>query len=215
MVSEWLLRPIVQALEKDQAGRATLRQFRLWRSRRNPSIPRVLCVGYRKTGTTSFGQAMRKLGFSHYGYDPDLHQALLDGDLNRCLDVAERFDSLDDLPWSEPLFVEAFRQRFPGSRYVLLDRDESEWLVSYQRYFKSSANTSQALSRLRLHNTRMLNILGNEPHLLRMNICSGDGYEKLCPFLGIDYPDIPFPRENASKRTAGFQKSPQWRSPKP
>jgi hypothetical protein len=26
-----------------------------------------------------------------------------------------------------------------------------------------------------------------------MNITKGDGYEKLCPFLGVDIPETPFP----------------------
>ena len=29
-----------------------------------------------------------------------------------------------------------------------------------------------------------------------MNICEGDGWEMLCPFLGTDIPDVPFPKLN-------------------
>lgn len=32
--------------------------------------------------------------------------------------------------------------------------------------------------------------------LLIMNICNGDGWEKLCPFLNREIPNIPFPHEN-------------------
>ncbi|MDA9982638.1 hypothetical protein N9H39_07870 [Gammaproteobacteria bacterium] len=32
-----------------------------------------------------------------------------------------------------------------------------------------------------------------EERLLIMNIVNGDGWEKLCPFLGLDLPDIDFP----------------------
>ena len=35
--------------------------------------------------------------------------------------------------------------------------------------------------------------------LLVMDICSGDGWEPLCDFLGTPVPDIPFPCENVGK----------------
>ena len=35
--------------------------------------------------------------------------------------------------------------------------------------------------------------------LLVINICSGDGWEPLCDFLGVPVPNVPFPHENAGK----------------
>lgn len=210
MASEPVLRPIIQALEKDQIGRMVLRRVRLWRSHRDTRNPRVLCVGYRKTGTTSFGKAMRQLGYSHYGYDQDLHQALMRGDLRRCLDLAEHFDSLDDLPWSEPLFIDGFRKRFPGSYYVLLEREEAAWVSSHQQYFGEKTSAEEALRAFRTHNATILNLLCDEPNLLRMNICAGEGYEKLCQFLMISDPGLPFPQANAGAKGAT---SPQNLSP--
>jgi hypothetical protein len=32
--------------------------------------------------------------------------------------------------------------------------------------------------------------------LLVLNICAGEGWERLCPFLGQDVPGIPFPWAN-------------------
>jgi hypothetical protein len=39
----------------------------------------------------------------------------------------------------------------------------------------------------------VLEVLADEPNLLRMNVCAGEGYEKLCPFLGIAVPNEAFP----------------------
>ncbi|MFN7229702.1 MAG: sulfotransferase [Synechococcaceae cyanobacterium] len=192
MAHEWILSPIVRAMETTRPSRRALREFRCWRSHRDGSRPRVLCVGYQKTGTTSFARAMRALGYSHYGYDRDLHAALVRGELHRCLEVAERFDSLDDLPWSLPSFVEAFQQRFPGAYYVLLERDEASWLRSYRAFFGSTEKSGQLLARLRRHNRTMEQLLAAEKNVLRMNICAGEGYEKLCPFLGLPDPGVPF-----------------------
>lgn len=136
---------------------------------------------------------MRRLDFSHYGYDEDLEAAHARGDLKRCLAWAEYFDSLDDLPWFSPDFVIAYRNYFPGSFYVLLERDERSWLRSYLSFYGAICSPEEALLRYRNHHGRMLEILADEPNVLRLNICAGEGYVKLCPFLGIDIPNEPFP----------------------
>ena len=109
-----------------------------------------------------------------------------------CLRCAERFDSLDDLPWSVPAFVEAYRRRFPGAYYVLLERDPASWVRSYQAYYKLQESPDVSLARLEAHNAAITRLLADEPRLLRMNICAGQGYETLCPFLGLADPGVPF-----------------------
>lgn len=196
MIMTPALHATVRSMENSPVGRSALRHARRWRRRRDGLRPRVLCVGYLKTGTTSFGAAMRQLGFSHYGYDLDLQRSFQAGDLLRCLKFAEHFDSLDDRPWSSPAFVAAFQDRFPGSYYVLLERDESAWLKSYCAYFRPQLSDAELLTRLRHHNQAIRRLLADEPHVLCMNICAGDGYERLCPFLGIADPGVPFPWSN-------------------
>lgn len=193
MVTDRLLTPVVRMLERSRAGRAGLRWWRRPRSRRHPQRPRVLCVGYLKTGTSSFGAAMRRLGYRHYGYDRDLEACRAGGDLDRCLEWAANFDSLDDLPWLSPDFVAAFRTRFPVSRYVLLEREENDWLRSYLGFFGEVCPPDEALQRYRGHRARVIEILADEPHVLRLNVCAGEGYERLCPFLGVPVPNEPFP----------------------
>lgn len=188
-----ILTPVVQTLERSRTGRTALRSWRRFRADLDPMKPRVLCVGYVKTGTSSFGKAMRHLGFSHYGYDPDMKKALEQGDVQTCLRWATSFNSLDDRPWSDPVFIDHYRMHFPGSYYVLLERDETQWLSSFFNFYGSICTKEQALQRLRDHQTEVLNILHSEPHILKMNICAGDGYEMLCPFLGLPIPETPFP----------------------
>jgi hypothetical protein len=198
-MTDQLLPPIVRLMERSHAGRASLRAIRWWRAGHDQSRARVLCVGFQKTGTSSFGRAMKQLGFSHYGYDRDLHHSLLRGDVDRCLRFAAHFDSLDDLPWSSPTFVAAYRDRYPASRYVLLERNEQDWLRSYFRYFGCVCTEQEALAGYRDHNRSVLDLLAGE-RLLRMNVCAGEGFEVLCPFLGIEAPRSPFPWENRGTR---------------
>lgn len=139
---------------------------------------------------------MHHLGFSHCGYDRDLMRTLQAGDVEGCLEFASYFNSLDDLPWSTPEFVAAYRQRFHAARYVMLERDETSWLRSYFGYFGERCTPEEALRRFRDHRSRILDLLAGEEHVLRMNICAGEGYEKLCPFLGVPVATMPFPFEN-------------------
>jgi hypothetical protein len=42
--------------------------------------------------------------------------------------------------------------------------------------------------------------------LLVMNIIEGDGWDKLCPFLGTKIPSLPFPHENPTPPEPGVNK---------
>ena len=43
------------------------------------------------------------------------------------------------------------------------------------------------------HHAAVVDHFDGRDDLLVMNITEGDGYEVLCPFLGVDPPDTPFP----------------------
>jgi len=40
---------------------------------------------------------------------------------------------------------------------------------------------------------------GRPKDLLVMNVSAGDGWEKLCPFLGKPIPGVPFPKANVTQ----------------
>ncbi len=46
------------------------------------------------------------------------------------------------------------------------------------------------------HNNRILKEISKE-ELLLLNICAGDGWEKLCTFLNKPIPNVPFPHKNS------------------
>lgn len=199
---ETTLPPFIRFLEGSRAGRSVLRTIRWVRSRPDPSRPKVLCVGNLKTGTSSFGMAMRRLEYSHYGYDEDMAcEWLPQGRVDACLEFAARFDSFDDRPWSDPRMVTAFADRFPGSLYVLLERDADSWTGSYRAHFRKLGRpvpaTDEELLRLyEDHNRRVVEAVAGKGALLRMNVCAGEGYEVLCPFLGLPVVQEPFPKVN-------------------
>lgn len=78
--------------------------------------PRVWGIGLTRTGTTSLHNALKILGYQSVHW-PTLH-ALLSGDLQAATDesVAAVYRYLD--------------HRFPGSKFILTERSETEWLRS-------------------------------------------------------------------------------------
>ena len=52
------------------------------------------------------------------------------------------------------------------------------------------------------HHADVLDHFRTQPErLLILDIAGGEGWEKLCPFVGVEVPDIPFPHQNRAKRT--------------
>jgi hypothetical protein len=61
--------------------------------------------------------------------------------------------------------------------------------------------------RFREHNQRVIAEVPSY-RLLVVDITAGEGWEKLCPFLGVPIPDRPFPHANPSRRKAPDQALP-------
>jgi hypothetical protein len=75
--------------------------------------------------------------------------------------------------------------------------DYDLFVTQLRNYVYGSTTAQEFLFRKKYHehNDRVLHsIPANQ--LLVMNISDGDGWEKLCPFLGVATPIHPFPHEN-------------------
>lgn len=82
---------------------------------------------------------------------------------------------------------------WPGRRH-----DQSRMFKAAARTLAYGSSTPQAESYKRkyeLFNQHVIDSVSPEK-LLVMNICAGDGWEKLCPFVGCEIPTTPFPRSN-------------------
>ena len=176
-----------------------------------PGLPdrgygKVFCVGWLRTGTTSFGTAMQRLGFRHFRWDPDVWNWYRSGRTDKVLRLARHWESFDDLPWNKIGFLETLDRESPGSRYVLLEREPESWLKSMSRF---AERMSQVLDHgmdpiefYRQRNQRVRDHFRDRPDdLLVMDICGGDGYEVLCPFLDVPVPGEGFPHVNKGKKS--------------
>lgn len=175
-------------------------------SRSSASGGKVLGIGLSKTGTTSLAEALVLLGLhtDHYFYDLDALDTL---DAGTDVTVARAYKLLD--------------LKYPASKFVLTVRATGPWLASCRRHFAKMPGEwlEQELRRdifgtvlfdarrfLRAYREHERDVRryfrGRPDDLLVLDICGGQGWERLCPFLGLPVPDAPFPCANASRPAA-------------
>lgn len=178
----------------------------IWKMNR----PKVFGIGFHKTGTSSLRDALDLLGYRVRGIfgkaDPDIATNAL----ARALSIVDRFDAFQDNPW--PIFYRELDQHAPGSKFILTERDTSSWLQSALKHFGHGStpmrrwiygvgspvgNEDVFVARYERHNQEVKEYFAARPDdLLVFRISDGDGWETLCPFLGLETPTAEFPHSN-------------------
>jgi Sulfotransferase domain len=204
----------VSALAPRVRSRLTLprRRLAVRRAMRELSYEKVFGIGAARTGTSSLGRALVLLGFRHTSWDPVLWDCFERGDYEPIFAVADRFDSFEDGPWNGPDFYRALDRRYPRSKFVLTVRDTESWSASHERHF-STAGSRRIDERYRIEgyperraairrayderNEAVRDWFAGRPgDLLVLDVVGGEGWERLCPFLGLAVPAAPFPHVN-------------------
>jgi len=184
---------------------------------------KVFGIGMPKTGTSTLNAALEILGIraTHFPHDPVTVAELERGEY--ALSILEEYDAGTDVPF--PAIFAQLDARWPGSRFIFTERDVDAWLASCEHAsFNSQAripprDSPRYLYRAMLygcisfdrerfrwvyedHRRRVLEHFSGEKagQLLVMDITRGDGWEKLCPFLGVPVPEQPFPNVNPHPR---------------
>ncbi|MEL7221032.1 MAG: sulfotransferase, partial [Bacteroidota bacterium] len=85
--------------------------------KKNTEKPRVFCVGWHKTGTTTMGEALLLLGYKVVGARLDLATPLLAGNTQEVIDLAQQFDAFQDVPWAA--LYQELDEAYPGSKFIL------------------------------------------------------------------------------------------------
>ena len=99
---------------------------------------KVFCVGRNKTGTTSLQKAFQDLGFA-VG-DQREAEILYDKyyfkrEFKPIVDYCRSAQVFQDVPFSCPHLFVALDQAFPGSKFILTERDEAgQWYASLTRF---------------------------------------------------------------------------------
>jgi hypothetical protein len=187
--------------------------------------PKVFCIGFQKTGTTSLFASLNMLGYrtaAVVGRDWTAERLAAEG-AALCIETAKNVDAAQDMPW--PLFFRELDAAYPGSKFILTVRDAESWFASIEKHFGANPGEMQAFTygrdaaapagnRARYlevyarHEREVRSYFAERPNdLLIMDLGSGDGWPELCAFLGAGVPAEPFPVKNRSddRRTLSFR----------
>jgi hypothetical protein len=187
--------------------------------------PKVFCIGFQKTGTTSLYAALERLGYKTaavVGRDWSADRLRGEG-AGACIDAARDHDAAQDMPW--PIFFRELDEAFPGSKFILTVRDPESWFASIEGHFGAhegemqafvygrdaaapAGNKARYLETLAAHEAAVRAHFADRPNdLLVMNLEAGDGWRELCAFLGAAVPDEPFPARNKAgdRKTLSFR----------
>jgi hypothetical protein len=179
---------------------------------RREGYGKVFCVGSGKTGTSSLAAAYVELGFRYKGWDPALWEHLLRHEYEPIFAVADRFEAFRNGPWDGFDFYRELDRRYPRSKFILTVRDTESWIADHELQF-SAEGLRRVPERYRIHdyagrkaaiaaafehrNAAIAEYFqGRERDFLVIDICGGEGWERLCPFLGFPVRDEPFPHVN-------------------
>lgn len=188
---------------------------------------KIFGLGLSRTGTSSLNVALNMLGIStiHFPIDRTTYREMITGTYK--LSILEKYDGITDIT-TVPIYPQ-LDHHYPGSKFILTTRDLQTWLKSIEKWFTNAKrlkrlqrnNLNGAMRRFiraatygiyQFNEERMTYVYNQHVEsvksyfkdrpesLLIMDIVGGDGWGKLCPFLGLEPPDSPFPNWQANKR---------------
>ncbi len=189
---------------------------------------KIFAIGLNRTGTMTLNQCATILGFRSIHYDAALTRAVATrGDLSGVLRILPQYDFFSDWPW--PLIYRELDALVPGSQFILTTRaSETAWFESLKKhslrthplrhsrkcvygYCYPHRHERHFKEFYLRHNERARSYFAGRPgDFLELNWERGDGWEKLCAFLGKDNPAIPLPHRNQSKPWDGRSPTRHW-----
>lgn len=195
---------------------------------------KVFGIGLSNTGSSSLYSALDTLGYRAASFKHmqkfNIYE-WMSGDFKR--DYLTTFDAVTDLPIST--YFRELDARYPGSKFVLTNRDIEPWLQSVERRFSKNPYPENQFSRdVRLaqygvisfnearfrriheeHTAAVQDHFRDRPDdLLEINPFGGDEWEPLCKFLGKPIPNQHYPelRPKTSATTNSRVQPPRLRA---
>lgn len=171
---------------------------------RKKNSPMVFGIGFPKTGTSSLDHALGILGYRNIHWPRAHHKP-------RCgwIEYIRKspFDAFSDAPIFVPEVFKEIDKAFPGSKFIFTVREPKKVLKSWENYFvnapwsiKTDEDRQHVIDRYNNHYKTVMEYFKDRPSdFLVLDIIGGEGWEKLCPFLGKPIPDVPFPRKRVAK----------------
>lgn len=173
-------------------------------------INKIFGIGMSRTGTTTLARCFKILGLGpHKCFDGELKEWVAAGsDLKRVFAVADNYKTFEDNPWY--ILYKELDERYPGSKFILtvrrdsLTHAKSSWTHGVQQGVRRGKPTEEYINEkihvYEAHNQGVMEYFRDRPKDLLV-VCweKGDGWDKLCGFLGLADPNAPIPHMNAGR----------------
>ena len=137
--------------------------------------------------------------------------------------VLSGYDCFKDRPFNTNHLYSWLDENYNDSKFILTVRDEDEWWDSVNRWlsnlsrfhdtedkrsnkiqlYKDHFNTTEFtkdsfINYYRDYNNKVREYFKGRSNFLEINICNGDGWKTLCPFLEKVIPNKQFPKSNTN-----------------
>ncbi|CAN5762419.1 hypothetical protein BH23ACT4_BH23ACT4_00750 [soil metagenome] len=175
---------------------------------------KILGVGMHKTGTKSFANALRTLGYRVTGPFGVNERQARDTTLKHALKTLEESDAAQDNPW--PFLYREIDAAYPGSKFILTYREPEDWIQSVVRHFGGTStpmrewiygvgdpkgNEDRYLGVYERHNlTVSAYFADRSDDFMTLKVGDDGGWSGLCQFLGMAVPTTPFPHLNSERQ---------------
>jgi len=185
---------------------------------------KIFGIGLSKTGTTSLHDALVLLGRRAAHYPIEMLK-LDEGELKINITQVSQYDALTDTPISRfykeldiafpgakfiltlrdtDKWLQSCRRHFEHWLELLRqDAIKKQSLINESRqlqidlYKTLTFNEDKFVEAYHRHQITVQNYFKGRPQdLITLNICNGEGWERLCPFLNQPIPNLPFPHSN-------------------
>lgn len=174
--------------------------------------PKIIGVGFQKTGTSSLRDALAILGYKVGDNNYQLLWPILHNNWNRVYNKLNKYDAVEDNPW--PLIYQQIDKNIPNCKFILTLREPESWYQSVARHIGDlrspmhewiygvgkglpkdyKQNTLQVYQK---HNAEVLSYFKERPQdLLVLNLVENPRWDELCAFLNQPIPNVPFPHAN-------------------
>jgi hypothetical protein len=183
----------------------------------HPDLPKVFCIGFHKTGTTSLKTALKILGYRVTGPNGRHDKNIGENVEALARRIVPKFDAFQDNPW--PIIYRFLDKEYPGSKFILTMRPSDKWIGSVTDHFSKGkppmrewiygpgmanpiGNEAVYVERYERHNREVQEYFsGRSRDFMVFDLAAGDGWVKLCAFVGHHVPeDMPFPWRNSKEK---------------
>lgn len=174
---------------------------------------KVFVIGLSKTGTSTLKSMLSTLGYRVCGPRKDLLAAVRRGQISSIDETLAAYSAFEDWPW--PLVYRYVFEKYRSNAFFILTvrQDEEAWFQSIENhgygtrifrsmtdaygYYRPFGRRAEFCQIYNGHNQEARDFFACHPsQFIEFCLEKGDGWEKLCQFLGHPIPHVSVPHRN-------------------